>query len=249
MVSPASRQARRAKTKSNPMRHTQSTGLVKSESLLSAQEIEAAIVTPETTRRYREKFQLDIAGKEKALRRTGLSPKFLSRSSAHGYDSHWNKTTKASISSGYVNRKLLDYIQIELNPRLGTEGQPSIFPICPYPLLGGVKTYQGRGGVKTYQVGSTPVLLSCSRCSTPPNITKVIRRRDQSLAPTLRLEKLRVPTALAPRRRSAAHLFSKLAVPKENSTSSISSSSSGRSRALVTEASSHFFSRGNGGLL
>jgi hypothetical protein len=190
------------------------------------------------------------AGKEKALRRTGLSPKFLSRSLAHGYYSHWNATTTSSIYSRDVNRKLTDYIQIELNPRFGTEGQPSIFPICPYLLLGGVKTYQGRGVLKPNMLGSTPVLVSYIRCSTPPNITKVIRRRDQSLAPTLRLEKLRVSryalTRAALRARVRSHLFSKLAVPKEYC---------GSSRALVVTAASsrteasNCFSRGNGGLL
>jgi hypothetical protein len=38
------------------MKPTQSTGLHKSESLLSAEEIEDAIVTPEIIHRYRERF-------------------------------------------------------------------------------------------------------------------------------------------------------------------------------------------------
>jgi hypothetical protein len=197
---------------------------------------------------------MKLSGKEKPLRRTGVFPKFLSRSIAHGYDSLWNATTITSISSAFVNRNFSNYIRNELRPRLGHRDKPLFVPFCPYPFPRGVKTYQGRGGVKTYQVGSTPVLASYSRCSTPLNITKVIRRCDQSLAPTLRLEKLRVTTALAPGRRSASRLFSKLAVPKEQKRSR--SLLDSHSRSLVTlspvtlasNRDSLLVSRGNGGL-
>ena len=193
--------------------------------------------------------------KEKALRRTGLSPKFLLRSSPTA-EATGSATTTSSICSEDVKCNRHDYRKGRPSSRLGTCAQATIRPACPFYSPRGADAYQGQGVLDAYQVGSAPVLASYIRCSAPLDILKYTRRRaKRPRAFLLRLEKLRVSRcalarALTSCAETRSRLFSKLAVPKEHSTSSTSSSSSsGRSRALVTEASSHSFSRGNGGLL
>jgi Protein of unknown function (DUF3987) len=71
---------------SNSLHSTKSTALVKSESLLSAEEIEDATVTPEIVRRYREKFQELTA---KALIET-IEADFIAEGSNDGLPPFWS---------------------------------------------------------------------------------------------------------------------------------------------------------------
>jgi hypothetical protein len=156
-------------------------------------------------------------GKEKAPRRTGLFPKFLSRSIAHGYDSHWNETATTTTHSEGVNRNRNNCRNIRLAPPVSHFLIQFLTPF-EKAFQGGVKTYQGKGGVKTYQVGSTPVLAYYGRCSTPLNVSKdTCRVRAELAHPTLHSRELRGLASLTPVLRtfapSIARLSLELALP------------------------------------
>src|SRR6266404_7187700 len=158
--------------------------------------------------------------------------KFLLRSSATT-EVNGNATTTCSICSEDVNCKLHDYIPNELNRVLGHGTTPYLSLFVP-TILRGYKNVPGKNRYKNVPVTCcTGTGCAIATVLVPPYMYSTYALRDQSLALVLlRLEKLRVTTALAPGRRSASRLFSKLAFSKEQT----------RSRSLVMNILTHTFS-------
>jgi hypothetical protein len=194
------------------------------------------------------------AGKEKALRRTGLSPKFLSRSSATN-EFYGNATTTSSICSDDVKCNRQGYINIRCTPtafQLFAPFQASFEKLKSANCDGVIECSKGDGVIECSRTSITgDSLFHSGGDITPLYIFYICSARQRPRALLLRLEKLRVSRyALARALTSCAETrsrwFSKLAVPKEYC---------GSSRALVVTAASsrteasNSFSRGKGGLL